>query len=260
MQRTVEQVLAELKELANGGQAGPAAQQAIKGEMRRQGHNPDGPVSQEAIERATHSVLKSARLGSRATAPGASPDVVAHLAGGGSFAPDGTMLDRRGMAVGRLAPTGEDDRRGSLAGTMTKALAESTPSAGGVVVPVEVSEEIVTLIRARVAVLKLGPTIVPVEKELDIPRLSTGAAAAYVAENARLPYAEQTFALTPALKPIELGVLVGVSNRLLRDAQTNPSLEDALRSDLADAMAVRQDLAFLQGIGGGTESYAIRPI
>ncbi len=148
--------------------------------------------------------------------------------------------------------------RGSLAATMTKALAESTPSAGGVLVPPEVSRDIVELIRARVAVMTLGPTIVHVAKSLDLPFISTGSTASYVAENARIPVSEPTFTTVPKLTPLELAALLPVSNRLLRDAQTNPSLEEALRTDMADSLSGRQDLAFLQGLGGGAEPLGIR--
>jgi hypothetical protein len=37
----------------------------------------------------------------------------------------------------------------------------------------------VTLIRARTAVLRLAPTVVPVQKELDVPSFSSGTAAQY---------------------------------------------------------------------------------
>lgn len=72
-----------------------------------------------------------------------------------------------------------------------KALAEGTGSAGGYLVPVEVADEIVKLLRARSAVLRLAPTTVPVEKELDITSLATGASAYWVAENAPIPVSEE---------------------------------------------------------------------
>ena len=157
-----------------------------------------------------------------------------------------------------VAGGGPADHGKSLAGVMQKALAESTPSAGGVLVPPEVAEEIMGIIRARSIVMGMGPTVVPVAKELSVPRMSTGTAAQYVQENARLPVSEPTFVETPLLRPIEIGHLVPVSNRLLRDALTNPTLDQKLRADMGEAIALRQDLAFLQGMGGGTEPLGIR--
>jgi HK97 family phage major capsid protein len=261
---TIEEVLAQLRELAQRRQQGEdvsAQTAAASQELAALGDVP--PAQAQAQMR---DVLKNTRGGSRFAGPNADPDAVAHLAAGGSFGPNGEALPGGMFPAGsRIAEPPNYGQRGaiggerpSLAGTMTKALAESTPSAGGVLVPVEVSREIVDLVRKRVAILRLSPTFVPVEKELDLPYLSTGAVAYYVEENARIPVSEQTFALIPKLRPIELAALVPVSNRLLRDARTSPELENALRSDMAQALAGRQELAFLQGLGGGTEPLGVR--
>jgi HK97 family phage major capsid protein len=203
---------------------------------------------------------KAARGGSRFVGPGASKDVVAHVAKGGSIGPDGEFLVAPGTA-GEITVGGANKAGGQgLAATIEKALAEGTSSAGGYLVPVEISSEVLKAVRARVAVMRMLPTIVPVEKELDITSLSSGVAADYVAENARLPVSEPVFAQRALLKPKELGVLVPVSNRLLRDARVNPSLEATLESDMADALGFRGDFAFLEGLGVGNEPLGIRNI
>lgn len=51
------------------------------------------------------------------------------------------------------------------------------------------------------------------------------------------------------LRPKELAALVPISLRLLRDAATNPAVEEVVRRDLAEIMALRQDLAFISGLG-----------
>jgi HK97 family phage major capsid protein len=81
--------------------------------------------------------------------------------------------------------------------------------------------------------------------------LASGAAAAYTAENARLPVAEETFSQEVILRPKDLGVVVPISNRLLRDAAQNPDVEQLIREDLAEVMALRADLAFIEGPTGG---------
>jgi HK97 family phage major capsid protein len=60
------------------------------------------------------------------------------------------------------------------------------------------------------------------------------------------------------LRPKDLTALVPVSNRLLKDAATNPSIEQVIRADLAEVMALRADLAFLRGTGVGGEPTGIR--
>ncbi len=158
---------------------------------------------------------------------------------------DGTIRTASKGVGGR---DGDGGRR-AAPGALAKALAEATDSAGGYVVPVEVASDIARMVRARSAVVQLGPTVVPVRKELDLPALSSGAAAYYTAENAAIAVSGETFTVALALRPKALAAMVPVSNRLLLDAQTDPSIEDVIRQDLAEVLALRQDLAFLQGVG-----------
>jgi HK97 family phage major capsid protein len=144
-----------------------------------------------------------------------------------------------------------------IAGLMTKALAEGTGSAGGFLVPVEVAAEVLTILRSRSAVMRMGPRIVPVEKELDVVSLASGATAAYVSENFPIPTSEQTFAESVLLRPKELAALVPVSDRLLRDAADSPDVEEVVREDLAEVLGLRADLAFLRGTGT-TEPLGVR--
>ena len=127
MTRTVEQLLAELTEL----EAKAASGHNVHGER--------ADVDEQLAQRGY--VNKNTRGGSRFAGPGASPDVVKHLAASGSIGKDGQFLHAQpvnphtGGNVGTPGPKG-----GSLAGvirqaTEGKALAESTPSAGGVLVP-----------------------------------------------------------------------------------------------------------------------------
>ncbi len=148
--------------------------------------------------------------------------------------------------------------RGGIGGIMNKAMAEATDSAGGYAVPTEDAGEIMRLIRARSAVMRMGPRVVPVAKELDVTSFATGSAAYYVAENAAIPTSEPTLAQRALLRPRELAALVPVSNRLLRDAAGSSDLESVIRDDLAEVLALRTDLAFLQGIGTGGEPLGIR--
>ena len=141
---------------------------------------------------------------------------------------------------------------------MTKALAEGAPgSAGGYLVRQEVAADVMELLRARSAVMGLGPTVLQVAKVLGVVSLSSGATAYYVAENAAIVPSEPTFAETALLAPKALTALVPISNRLLRDAD-NPSVEEVIRRDLAEVLALRADLAFLRGTGLGGEPLGIR--
>src|SRR5207244_2856940 len=47
-------------------------------------------------------------------------------------------------------------------------------------------------------------------------------------------------------------------DRLLRDAADNPSVEQVVREDVAEVLALRADLAFLRGTGASSEPVGIR--
>ena len=113
-----------------------------------------------------------ARTGSRFLDQGASPSLVEHVAKGGSY---GTKVG--GYEIEPNHSTRSQGRRSRGLAYGMKALAEGTGSAGGYLVPVEVSAEIVKLIRARSAVMRLGPRVVPVKKELDVTSVASGATA-----------------------------------------------------------------------------------
>jgi HK97 family phage major capsid protein len=192
--------------------------------------------------------------GSRFAGQAADEKTVTHLASGGTLA-----RESRGLPEGwRTVDRRSGGHEGGLAGVMRKALAVSTDSSGGYLVPAEVSRDVLMGLRARSAVMRMGPTVVPLKKSLDVVSLSTGASAVYLAENAAIPISEQTFVQSALLTPKELAALVPVSDRLLRDADDNPSVEEIVRRDLAEVLALRADLAFLRGTGTGGEPRGIR--
>lgn len=188
------------------------------------------------------------RRGSRYVAPGAEPGFVEHVANGGSY----QTAEQKGAPAGQA-------RGPNLAAFMAKALAEGTGSAGGFLVPVEYAEGVLRLIRARAAVMALGPRIVPVKKQMNLVSLASGATAYWTLENARITPSEQTFAEAALLVPKALTGLVPVSNQLLRDAD-NPSVDEVVGTDLAEVLALRFDLAALRGTGAGGEPLGIRNV
>lgn len=159
----------------------------------------------------------------------------------GAFAK--SIIDIATHNVGHLERTPRDWAGG------TKALAESTDSAGGYILPIEVSTDVAQLIRANTAVLKMpGITKVePTSKEYDLPGLSTGATAGYLPENASIPAVAQAFQIVTRSYPRALATLVSLSNWLLNDAVADPSIEDIIKTDMAAAMGVAQDTALLFG-------------
>lgn len=217
-----------------------------------------------AAAMATHGPSRFAT--EHASAEGLAALAAGQPGGGVSLAPGGAL---GGADAGLLLPDGrglfpaspEEGQRLAQLGAASlvrglKAMAEGTGSAGGFAVPVQYAPGIMPLIRARSAILSMGPTTVPVEKEMDLTSISSGAAAQFVAENALLPASEIALAQAPILLPKELGTILPVSLRLLRDA--GQEIADAIYADLAEVLALRMDLAFIQGTGSGAEPLGIK--
>ena len=139
----------------------------------------------------------------------------------------------------------------------TKALAEGTPSAGGVLVPREYMGDLLGTLRAQAIVRRANPRIQRFSREMYQTSVSTGATAFYTQENAQIPVSEETFAEAPLLTPKNLTALVPASNYLLSDAE---AADDFVRADLAEVMALREDLAFLRGTGTLGEPRGFRNI
>lgn len=198
----------------------------------------------------------SARRGSRFAGPGAADDVLDVLADGGSvtdvpgrIAGKGRDYDGRDVRDRRDARD-RSSRRGELGETFRKALSLGTGSAGGVLVQRDVLDEVLMPLRARSVVRRLGARTIPFTKELWVTGLSTGAAAYWVSENAPATVSEETFFESKLTDEKELVAFVPVSRRLF-DAD-DASIDDVVRGDLVEVLALAEDLAFLRGAGGLT--------
>ena len=217
--------------------------------------------------------------GSRFVASGADPEVTNHIADGGTvergtgeprdYAFDSRASGGKGHRVvqpgpgyfgGRglakaLVDIARHRTEGMTPAYQAKALAESTDTSGGFLLTPEIAQSVMMLIRNRVAVTKMPITQVqPRSKLYVLPGLASGASAAWMAENAAIPASAENFEIAAQLVPRPLGSLVAISNRLLADATSdNPvsagGVEDVIRSDVADLMAVTMDGGLLTGSG-----------
>jgi len=131
----------------------------------------------------------------------------------------------------------------------TKDLNTGTGSQGGYLVPAEAITDMIEMLRANSVVMAAGATVMdnlsgsPVE----IPKQTGGATGYWVAENAAITASDPTFGQIQ-LTPKQAAALIVLSNRLLR--LSNPSVEDMIRKDLAQTIALLIDYAALRGTGG----------
>jgi len=130
-----------------------------------------------------------------------------------------------------------------------KALAEGTDSAGGYLVPVEHSSQLIELLAARTAVRQAGATIVPMNSDtLQIPAQASGATAYWVAENSQISASDQVFGQV-TLQAKKLAALTKLSSELFEDS--DPGVEQLVMQDLARVLAIEEDAKYLAGDGTG---------
>ena len=132
---------------------------------------------------------------------------------------------------------------------VAKALNTTGVATGGALIPQAFSNEIIELLRAECVVRACEPTVVDMPGgNLTIPRLAAGASAGYQGELDDIAPSQETFD-DLQLNAKKLTALVPVSNDLLRRASAN--LESIIRDDMTQALARREDLAFMLGDGSG---------
>ncbi len=118
---------------------------------------------------------------------------------------------------------------------------------GGFLLPEELAAEVIEFLRPASAVRMLSPVTMPMDVgTLRVPKLATGASAAYVGENINIATAQPVFGQV-VLSAKKLAALVPLANDLIR--RGGPQVDALIRDDLVAAIAQRSDLAFIRGDG-----------
>ena len=134
------------------------------------------------------------------------------------------------------------------AGLDTKAMTEGTDSAGGYLVPPEVSDELVRLKTVATPLRELFSRVQVQSDTLQIAQQTGGLTAAWTDELATKTAADFTFGQISVSVFTAAGLAV-VSNQLLADAR--PSIDGLITSDLARRIAILEEKAFINGTGTG---------
>lgn len=156
----------------------------------------------------------------------------------------------RAMAAGKADPERAAKWANKTWGaedSMTKILEASEDSGGGVMVPTQVSGEVIELLRERAVFRAMGPTTVPMPTgSLQIPKITGGATATYIGESQNIVKTEQTTGMVN-LSWKKLAAVVPISNDFLRFETYGA--DSMVRNDLVASMADREDIAFIRGDG-----------
>lgn len=129
----------------------------------------------------------------------------------------------------------------------SKSMLATDPDTGGILIPQPVSAEVIDILRARVTVRKGNPqTITMPAANFRLPKKTQGSTAYYIGEgSAGTTSALKTGSVLLSFK--KLVTIVPASNDLMR--YSSPGADQMIRDDIADGMAVREDQAFLRGVG-----------
>lgn len=124
---------------------------------------------------------------------------------------------------------------------------ETGAGSGGALVPDNMHNEIIELLRPRTVVRNLGARNVPLPNgNLSIPRMASGASSGYVGEGNDVLASEGTTD-DVNLSAKTMITLVPMSNQLIGRAGFN--IEQMVLNDVINSMAVREDKAFLRDDG-----------
>lgn len=124
-----------------------------------------------------------------------------------------------------------------------------TPGAGGVLIPQNLSAEVIELLRPVSVVRKLGARTMPLPNgNLTIPRLKGGAVVGYIGSDTDMPVTNQSFD-DLQLSAKKMAALVPLSNDLLKYSGVNPNVDAMVVTDMTLAIGSREDKAFIRDDG-----------
>ena len=159
-------------------------------------------------------------------------------------------------ALHRLKQLGYVEAADKMAAAREKALATNDPTAGGVLVPDTLANELIPFLRPRAVVRALNPMIMPMPNgTVRVPKITSGASATYIGENTAAGKTQQVFGqITLTWK--KLSALVPVSNDLIRQAAFGA--DAIVRDDLVSALASRENQAFIRDDGTSSTPKGLR--
>ncbi|MEB5483882.1 phage major capsid protein [Burkholderia pseudomallei] len=133
-----------------------------------------------------------------------------------------------------------------------------SPGAGGVLVPENLSSEVIELLRPKSVVRKLGARTLPLSNgNITIPRLKGGAIVGYIGADTDIPTTQQQFD-DLKLTAKKMAALVPIANDLIKYAGVNPNVDQIVVGDLTAAIGAREDKAFIRDDGTANTPKGLR--
>lgn len=133
-----------------------------------------------------------------------------------------------------------------------------SPGAGGVLVPENLSSEVIELLRPKSVVRRLGARTLPLPNgNITIPRLKGGAIVGYIGADTDIPATQQQFD-DLKLTAKKMAALVPIANDLIKYAGVNPNVDQIVVGDLTSAIGAREDKAFIRDDGTANTPKGLR--
>ncbi len=135
---------------------------------------------------------------------------------------------------------------------------ETSAGSGGALIPQNTANEVIELLRDRTIIRKLGARTMPLPNgNLSIPRQTGGATASYTSEGTDASVSEiSTDDIQLSAKT--LITMVPISNQLIGRAGFN--VEQMVLTDSLNAIATREDRAFLRGDGANNTPTGLKTL
>ncbi len=168
---------------------------------------------------------------------------------------DDGLGERQAFHLGRVIQARVTGDSRGLSDVERRAMAEGTDAAGGVLVPEQLSSRIIDRARAASVVFQAGALTAPMDSDtLVLARLSGGSDAEWKAENAAVTTSDQVWQRLE-LKAKTVVVEQILSRELFEDL--SPAGAAAIENEIAKAIALKLDLAALEGSGVAPEPKGI---
>lgn len=136
-------------------------------------------------------------------------------------------------------------------------------TAGGVLVPTTVADSIVMQLVNISPMRQISRVISNMPAQLSLPSDTTRVTADWTAEGASITESSAAFAPN-LLTPHELAGRASFTAQVIRDAATTPDLQKVIEDEFAEALALKENDAFVNGDGSdkpfGFRSVAITPL
>ncbi|MCK7568805.1 phage major capsid protein [Marinobacter xestospongiae] len=134
---------------------------------------------------------------------------------------------------------------------------ETSAGSGGALIPTNMAEEVIELLRARTVVRRLGAQVMPLPNgNMSLPRMSGGATSGYVGEGADVLATESEFDDVQLSAKTQI-TMVPISNQLV--GRAGFAVEQIVLNDMLNAKAVREDKAFLRDDGTSNTPMGFKP-